>query len=107
MKTKYGNIPDEMVKAYVHGMSGKVYKILPMKEENVSTLSKYIKAILREFIDAKEVVYIFKDNQNYLAVIATLESLLKQNDMDIFRSDFFKAMTLIDKMKQFVDGEPK
>lgn len=105
MNTKYGAIPDEMVIAYVNGMKGKLFKMLPMKEKNIGSLNKYMNATLREFVSNKEVVDYFKSNQDYLTLINTVNSLISQNDIDLFRSDFFKAMSIIERMLTFIEGD--
>lgn len=105
MITKYGDIPDQMIVAYVNGMKGKIFKMLPMKENNIGSLNKYMNATLREFISSKEVVEYFKDNQDFLTLITIINSLINQNDIELFRSDFFKAMNLIERMLKFIEGD--
>ena len=43
MKTKYGDIPNEMIVNYKQRLIDKVFKILPMKEEGWDTWNLYMK----------------------------------------------------------------
>jgi hypothetical protein len=45
-----------MLLAYVNGMISKSYKMLPMKQDGVESLPKYIDSTLSEFIGQHELV---------------------------------------------------
>lgn len=105
MNTKYGQLPDGMLIAYVDGMIAKVYKMLPMKQSKLNSLPTYMESTLREFIGQKELVFKLKDSEEFLTIIGTLESLLDQDDFKKFRSDIFKILNLIERMKNKLGGE--
>lgn len=105
METKYGQLPDEMLIVYVNGMIAKVYKMLPMKQTEAKTLANYMESTLREFIGQKELVCELRNNEEFLTIIGTLESLLNQDDFKNFRSDIFKVINLIEKIKIKLGGE--
>jgi hypothetical protein len=107
MNTRYGQLPDEMLIAYVDGMIAKVYKMLPMKQSQFQSLPTYMESTLREFIGQKELVLELKNNEEFLTILGTLESLLIQDDFKKFRSDIFKVINLIEKIKQSLGGEMK
>jgi hypothetical protein len=104
METKYGQLPDEMLVVYVNGMTSKIFKMLPMKQGNFNTLPKYIESTLREFVGLKELIYDLRNNEDFLAVIGVIESLLIQDDVTKFRSDIFKALNLIKRLKNSLGG---
>jgi flagellin-specific chaperone FliS len=105
MRTKYGQLPDELLHAYVDGLVNKVFKMLPMKQDNVQSLSKYIESTLRELVGQKELVEELKRNQEFLSILGILESLLQQEDFQIFRSDIFKTINLIESLKSSLGGD--
>jgi hypothetical protein len=105
MMTKYGELPNEMLVDYVDKMMGKVHKIYPLKENNVQTLNKYIESLLREFVNCEEVVFYFRDNQDFLQLISILESFLNQEDMSAYRSDWLKAKNIIERMQSKLGDE--
>jgi hypothetical protein len=105
MNTKYGQLPNEMLVAYVDGMIAKVYKMLPMKQSKFNSLPTYMESTLREFIGQKELVFELKDNEEFLTIIGILESLLVQDDFKKFRSDIFKILNLIERIKNKLGGD--
>jgi hypothetical protein len=107
MNTKYGRLPDGMLITYVNGMIAKVYKMLPMKQTEAKTLTNYMESTLREFVGQKELVNELRDNEEFQAILGILESLLNQDDFKIFRSDIFKVINLIEKIKNKLGGDEK
>jgi flagellin-specific chaperone FliS len=104
METKYGQLPDELLITYVNGMIAKVYKMLPMKQTEAKTLANYMESTLREFIGQKELVYELRENEEFQAILGILENLLNQDDFKKFRSDIFKVINLIEKLKSKLGG---
>jgi hypothetical protein len=100
MNTKYGNIPDQLVISYLERLTGKVYKILPMKEEKCNTLDEYIENLLRELISNKDVIEEQKYEGDMMTLINTMNALIGQECFDEFRSDVLKSLNIIKKMKK-------
>lgn len=105
MKTTYGELPDELLVVYVDGLISKVFKILPMKEENFPTLSVYIQSLLRELVGANELVEELQLNQDFATLLNVLQSLLNENNIDNFRSDVFKSISTIKRIKSSLGGD--
>lgn len=105
METKYGQLPDDMLIVYVNGMIAKAYKMLPMHEKGVKSLPTYIESTLREFIGQKELVEELKSKEEFLTILGVMESLLSQNDFYKFRSDVFKIINLIERLKSSLGGD--
>lgn len=105
MKTLYGDMPNELLIAYVDSLIGKIYKTLPMKEENSPTLSLYIQSLLRELIGAKELVDELKFNQDFVVLLDVLQSLLSENNLHNFKSDVFKSISTIKRIKSSLGGD--
>jgi hypothetical protein len=105
MNTKYGQLPDETLNAYVKGMTNKLFKMIPMKEQGMESLPLYIQSTLREFVGQKELVERFKHNNEFLTILGVMESLLNQEDFGTFRSDVFKMINLIERLKSSLGGE--
>jgi hypothetical protein len=105
MNTKYGQLPDEMLIAYVNGMIAKVWKTIPMKQVGTDSLPKYLEATLREFVGQKELIEQLKNNEEFQSILGVMESLLTQDDFLKFRSDVFKIINLIKKLKLNLGGD--
>jgi len=99
MNTKYGKLPNEVVVTSLKRLVGKVYKILPMREEKCETLDEYVENLLRELINHKELIEHLKYEEELMSLINTLEGL-KNNELEfsIFRSDVLKSLSIIKKM---------
>jgi hypothetical protein len=107
MKTLYGELPNELIITYVDGLIAKVFKTLPLKEDNSPTLSAYLKSLLRELIGAKELVEELKYNQDFKTLLDVLQSLINENDMQNYKSDVFKAISTIKRIKSSLGGDLK
>lgn len=105
METKYGQLPDELLLVYVNGMIAKVWKLIPMHEKGTNSLPNYIESTLREFIGQKELVIELKNNEEFQAILGVMESLLTQDDFSKLRSDVFKIINLIEKLKLSLGGD--
>jgi hypothetical protein len=107
MKTLYGEIPNESLIAYVDGLVAKVFKTLPMKEENSPTLSIYIQSLLRKLIGTEDLVEELKINQDFILLLSILQSLLNENDLNVYKSDVFEAISTIKRIKISLGGDLK
>lgn len=99
MMTKYGSIPSNVVLVSLDRLTGKVFKILPMREEECNTLDEYVSNLLRELINTKELVLTLQRDEEFLSLLSTLEGL-SHNDIDlqVCKSDVFKCIEIIKKM---------
>ena len=107
METKYGHLPDEMLIVYVNGMIAKTYKLIPMHEQGTKSLPKYIESTLREFIGQRDLVLELKECEEFQTILGVMESLVSQNDFSKFRSDVFKIINLVERLKSSLGGEVK
>lgn len=98
METKYGDLPNELLSAYKEKLTGRVFKILPMKEENSSTWEVYIESLLHELIGNKELVKELKENAEFLSMLGVLEGLINEEDIKVIRREIFNCLNLIKKI---------
>lgn len=99
MNTNYGKIPTRVVTSSLKRLTGKVFKILPMREEGCDTLDSYVENLLRELINTKSLVLELQDDGEFLSLLSTLKGLADNDiDVDVCRSDVFKCTNIIDKM---------
>lgn len=105
MESKYGNIPDPHIIEYVNKLVNRVYKILPMKEEKSSTVNTYLESLLRELIGNKKLIISLYRNEDFVILIGTLQGLLNEDNIKICKSDIFKCITHIKRIKVALDGD--
>lgn len=97
MKTQYGKISENQLDAYMSKLIGRVFKIIPMNEEQVGTLEAYVDSLLREMVGNSKVFL----GEELLSVCGTLKGL-DYSDHRLLKSDVFKAIELIDKARERV-----
>ena len=89
-------IPNKAVKAYLKTLIDKVYKILPMKEENSETLHCYLSGLTHELVGCYQLYYELVDEPRFLSVV-NIVKYLETNDYDTAtcKREVFKAIKLI------------
>lgn len=97
MITEYGEIKDVDVEAYLKRLIGRIFKIIPMHEEGYKTLDIYVENLLRELIGNSNILL----GDELLAVTGTLKGLQLDNHK-LLKSDVFKALDIIDRVKERV-----
>lgn len=95
MITKYGDITTEQYKKYVQSLIGRVYAILPMKEEGVSTIDEYIMSLNRELIMN---VSVFKNCEQILSVVCHLENIISEEHHEIYRKEILHCCNVISRI---------
>lgn len=95
MKTKYGEITSCQFDRYRSSLIGKIYSILPMKEEKVSTVPEYIESINRELI---KTIDIFEHCERVLTVVCLLESLINEENHDVYRKEVLHCCNIIARL---------
>lgn len=92
MKTKYnGEISNELLSEYFEYLIGKFYKILPMKESEISTLNVYCDLLLYELAGGQSILM---NDALFVELIFNLESLVSTNDKKIYKPLIFKCTNL-------------
>lgn len=105
INTKYGQLPDEVLIAFVDGMIPMVWKLIPLKEDGIKTLPRYIESTLTKLIGARELIYELREQKELGYILAILESLLTQTDFIKFKSDVFTIIKLIEQLKSSIGGD--
>lgn len=102
MQTKYGtDISRKMKRSRVEELIAQFYKILPLKESNADTLSRYISSLLREMLGMKELMLEWQEDGQYLTLCGILQYFIDhpETDTDVIRSDVFKAISTIKRLQ--------
>lgn len=84
---------------YVELLIDKLFKIIPMKEQNVETLHLYLESFQRELIGSVPFLCI-KGNASLYTVISTIQFFI-DNDFDtsICKKEVFKCISTLKKLK--------
>ena len=94
LETKYNLSVNEIeFKSYCGSLKNKVYKLLPLKEEELEW-QKYLNTILVEVSGNSEIFIGLKDK--LIALVGKLEGLYTIEDFTIYRSTIFECLGLIE-----------
>lgn len=97
MITKYGMQVDEVDFAlYLTGLKNKVYKLLPLREENLEW-GKYLTTIL---IELSGLDTLLTHQVDLISLMSKLEGLYKLEDFMLYRSTIFECLNLIDNLRK-------
>lgn len=98
--------PYKALDSYLHNLINKVYKILPMKEEQCDTLTSYILSLENELIGCYELWDILDNIPQFLAVINIIKYLsIEEYDISTCKREVFKAIHLIEKVIKDIEKE--
>lgn len=103
MRTTYGTeISRNLVANRTDDLVGQFFKILPLKEKNAETLPKYIDGLIREMLGMQDVIEEWHEDGCYLSLIGILKYFDKhpECDVEIVRSDVFKALNIIRQLQK-------
>lgn len=92
---------------YIHKITGKVFKILPLREEELKGrnmyLSDYIESLVKELIGSCKTFPILADNADYLSVINTLQYLADTpGTLNECRSEVIKMCKMLNVLEESV-----
>ena len=95
METKYGSIPSSVFDDYRNSLINRIWILLPLKEENCSTLKENIERLNRELHGMLEVHS--KQNKYILTVMHLLENSISEQNFSVYRSDILRCCELVKK----------
>lgn len=98
MITKYGKINENTFEEYIAKLSGRIYKILPLKEEKCKTWSIYIESLIFELFGLKNIFNKLEENTIFISLIGTLEQLKNEDDIATVKREVFKCIDLLKKL---------
>lgn len=86
----------EMIHNYLHGLTGRFFKILPIRETNGDTLRAYAESLQLELIGFKSLMTMIQNDQRMLSLISTLQYLIDTPDCElhIVRREVFRSIGL-------------
>lgn len=108
IEVNYGLIPKENFQNYFKFLINKTYKILPLREENSSTLKSYLESYLRELIGNKALVSSLVDEPKFITVLNTLQFLISEEySVSVCKKEVFKCIRILEEInsKYFKEGD--
>lgn len=89
----------EALGKYFDSLVSRIFKLLPIRENNVDTLETYTSSLLNELIGLTYVAEATEHDPKYLSIISTL-GFLANNEVDVgaYRREVFKMISLCNKL---------
>ena len=95
------DIPTEAHINYLKILISKIFKILPMKEQNVDTVNVHIDSLLMELMGYTTLFEVMHNDARLVTVICTLKALNK-TEIDIphsvYKREVFKCIKCIEQL---------
>jgi hypothetical protein len=92
-------IDDEFFLNYLNFLINRVYKILPISEDEPETLELYLDSLVLELLGSKDLILKLKKDASFLSLIATLQSLSEnQYTHKVIKSQVFRCIDIIKKL---------
>ena len=93
-------LPMEAEERYLHALVGKLFKLLPIREEgDPATFTAYAQGLQRELSGCESVLRRVACDQDWVSILAVLANII---DGDIafvpFRRDVFRMISLCEKL---------
>lgn len=105
IETKYSPIPLELYENYMERLTGRFFKILPLKDGQSITVNSYIESLLNELVGMRDLIIFLENDAQFEILLNTLNGLLI-NDIN-YRTEILKCIPIIKslKVKYCVKGE--
>lgn len=101
IKTKYCEIPNEYFANYFQFLIGRVWKILPMSEEDNKHLKDYMEGLQRELIGNMNLVEDLKYDGYFITLLNKIEYLISEEcEHETIRKEVFECIDVIKKIQK-------
>jgi hypothetical protein len=100
IEIKHGQISDAMFYNYLSLLIDKIFKILPMKEKNISTLYVYLDSLQIEILGCMGLSIEFKNDPEFITLLSTIQYLCNSTSDDkTYKREVFKMIKIIEKLQ--------
>lgn len=101
VKIDYAELDERAFQNYFQYMIGKIYKILPMKEEGCKTLTTYLESLKVEMIGSYGLYRQLIEEPQFMSALNIIEYLI-DNECDIAtcKREVFKAIRHIENINK-------
>lgn len=90
---------------YLCKLIDRIYKIIPLKEDNIETVGSYIENIIEEILGNAELINSINYDSRVMIITSTLYSIIGATEHDIYKRSVFKCIRYIEQLKDTVSEE--
>lgn len=99
IRTKYEEIPNQYFSNYLDFLVGRVWKILPMREENNQNLQEYMEGLQRELVGNMNLIEDLKYDGYFITLLNKIEFLINEDyTHEVCRKEVFESISIIEKI---------
>lgn len=92
---------DRFLANYLNFLIGRVFKILPIFENEPDTLTDYLESLLIELTGAKSIVNKLKHDVLFLSLLSILQYISENKcDHKVLKREIFKCIGIVEKLKE-------
>ena len=94
-------ITDELLKNYFRNLVNQFFKILPIRESEVDSLTTYMQSLQAELLGCQGIIVYLKEDPSYLTLLAILQYLIDNPDCSVreVKREVFKAISVCNRLK--------
>lgn len=100
----------ESMKKYMRGLVDRLFKILPLWEDNEESLPVYLDSLLLELKGFNGLMYALHDDRDYVTLLSILQYLIDNPETatHTVKREVFRAISICNKLraKYFAEEEP-
>ena len=101
IEVRYDFLNNECFSNYLKFLIGSVYKILPIQENEPSTLLPYLESLKIELIGNSELIDKIRSDANFLRLLGTIQYLISHEyTHKELKREVFKAINIIQKLQK-------
>lgn len=101
VKINYAELDERAFQNYFQYMIGKIYKILPMKEEDCKTLTSYLESLKVEMIGSYGLYRQLVEEPQFMSALNIVEYLIDNEfDTAVCKREVFKAIRCIENVNK-------
>lgn len=95
-------LSENLVKNYFKNLVNRYFKILPMRENNEPSLSKYLRSLRIELIGCKGIIPELREEPDFLTLLSILEYIIENPNcpIDDIRSEVFHAISICKRLQK-------
>ena len=90
---------------YLTKLIDRIYKIIPLKEENSPTIRVYMRSLISEMLSNSELINSLDYDSRLMIIISILNSVIDSDDHNKYRKDIFKCINYIEQLKRVIQRE--
>lgn len=94
-------IETELLRKYLKRLVNQLFKILPMRENEETTLMIYMKSLQLELLGCKDLVTTLHDDAEYLSILSILQYLIDNPQCNVakVKREIFRAISICNKLQ--------